>query len=85
MDVLVQPFDVLGNEVDVSGSIGVAFYPFDAQIAEDLIKWADEAMHQSENNVRNRYTYFHPPQKPSFGTSNPPSMRCYNSAWPTTL
>lgn len=63
VDVLVQPFDVLGNEVHVSGSIGVALYPFDAQNAEDLIKWADDAMYQSKNKGRNCYTYFHPPQK----------------------
>lgn len=59
---LAEPFNVLGHEVHVSGSIGVALYPVDGLNAEDLIKSADDAMYQSKNKGRNQYTYFNPPR-----------------------
>jgi diguanylate cyclase (GGDEF)-like protein/PAS domain S-box-containing protein len=61
VNALAQTFDVLGHEVHVSGSIGIALYPGDALNAEELIKGADDAMYQSKNKGRNRFTYFSQP------------------------
>lgn len=63
VSTLAAPFDILGSVVHVSGSIGIALYPLDGLNAEDLIKNADDAMYQSKNKGRNRYTYFKPPRK----------------------
>jgi EAL domain-containing protein (putative c-di-GMP-specific phosphodiesterase class I) len=50
---------LLGNEtVFVSASIGVTFYPDDAQDVDVLLKNADQAMYQAKNNGRNRLSYF---------------------------
>lgn len=65
VDTLARPFDLLGNEVHVSGSIGIALYPIDASDIEELIKGADDAMYRSKNQGRNRYTYFKRPSQAS--------------------
>lgn len=58
---LEAPFD-LGNESvgHISCSIGIAFYPHDAQTSEDLLKHADQAMYAAKDAGRNRFSYFTP-------------------------
>lgn len=58
LDYLAQPFDLAGEVVHLSASIGVAFYPSDASNLDDLLKSADQAMYQAKNLGRNRYSYF---------------------------
>ncbi|MBL8399042.1 MAG: EAL domain-containing protein [Candidatus Accumulibacter sp.] len=58
LDHLSQPFDLAGEMVHLSASIGVAFYPSDASTLDDLLKNADQAMYQAKNLGRNRYSYF---------------------------
>lgn len=58
LDRLSQPFDLAGEMVHLSASIGVAFYPSDASNLDDLLKNADQAMYQAKNLGRNRYSYF---------------------------
>ena len=57
--------DELGNKVviedfsiNISASIGVALYPFDATTADDLIRNADIAMMHAKQSGRNNFKYF---------------------------
>jgi diguanylate cyclase (GGDEF)-like protein/PAS domain S-box-containing protein len=55
---MAEPFR-LGDELThLSTSIGVTFYPDDAQDAEGLLKNADQAMYAAKNQGRNRSSFF---------------------------
>lgn len=57
---LAEPFQ-LGNElIYLSASLGITFYPNDADTAEKLITNADQAMYAAKNAGRNQYSYFTP-------------------------
>ena len=53
-----SPFNVDGNDLFVTASIGVAFYPEDGATAGVLTKHADIAMYQAKANGKNRYCLF---------------------------
>jgi diguanylate cyclase (GGDEF)-like protein/PAS domain S-box-containing protein len=55
---LTEPFQVGGETVYVSASIGITIYPTDAADAESLLKNADQAMYVAKNSGRNRFSYF---------------------------
>ena len=55
---LEAPFRVDGQELFVSASVGVAFYPSDGTNAETLIKHADIAMYQAKSQGKNSYCLF---------------------------
>ncbi len=57
---LSQPLTLEGREVLISPSIGVAFYPWDAHNAADLIKQADLAMYQAKGEGGNSYRFYTP-------------------------
>jgi diguanylate cyclase (GGDEF)-like protein len=46
-------FYVSGEEVEITVSIGLAFFPEHAQSAEDIVRIADEAMYYGKNKSRN--------------------------------
>lgn len=54
-----NPFTV--NEISfyLSHSVGIALYPQDAFIGEDLIKHADTAMYEAKSKGRNQFVYYH--------------------------
>lgn len=54
----VQPFNIAGQEVEVTASIGIAHYPHDARTATDLIKNADSAMYKAKQDNRNGFRFF---------------------------
>jgi diguanylate cyclase (GGDEF)-like protein/PAS domain S-box-containing protein len=58
--MLSLPFDLNGEKVFLSGSIGIALYPPDAQTMQDLVERADQAMYASKNGGRNRFSYYTP-------------------------
>lgn len=51
---LDQPFDLAGQQVRVSPSIGVAFYPAHGRDYKQLIRYADEAMYDAKKSGGNR-------------------------------
>jgi diguanylate cyclase (GGDEF)-like protein/PAS domain S-box-containing protein len=52
---------VLGeDQAFVSGSVGIAMYPADANTVHDLLSHADKAMYAAKHEGRNRYFYFTP-------------------------
>jgi diguanylate cyclase (GGDEF)-like protein/PAS domain S-box-containing protein len=53
LHMLVEPFDLAGNEANISSSIGVAIYPADAGDPQTLIKLADSAMYRAKHLGRN--------------------------------
>ena len=53
LEQFVEPFNLLGTDVVVSPSIGVAVFPRDAILPEDLLKCADLAMYSAKAAGRN--------------------------------
>ncbi len=55
---LAEPFHLGREIVYISASIGISFYPSDADDIDVLMKNADQAMYVSKNKGRNRFSYF---------------------------
>jgi diguanylate cyclase (GGDEF)-like protein len=55
---LARPFRLDGELAYISASIGITLYPRDGRNASDLLRNADQAMYQSKDHGRNRFTYF---------------------------
>ncbi len=60
IEKLSRPIDVNGNELVVTCSIGVAFYPDDTDTAEGLIQNADAAMYRAKDLGRSTYQLYSP-------------------------
>ncbi len=60
VETLKEPVEIMGHEVRVGGSIGIALYPEDGSDAETLTKHADTAMYQAKDSGRNNYQFFTP-------------------------
>ena len=55
---LARPFRLDGELAYISASIGITLYPRDARSASELLRNADQAMYQSKDHGRNRFSYF---------------------------
>ncbi|QEL21212.1 EAL domain-containing protein [Bosea sp. F3-2] len=55
---LTEPFIVMGIEVTIGCSIGIAMAPRDGKDREMLLRLADTALYQSKNSGRNRFAFF---------------------------
>jgi len=55
---LSEPFILDGEEVYVTGSIGITLYPHDADSVDALVKQADQAMYESKRLGKNCCSYF---------------------------
>ncbi len=55
---LARPFDINGNKVYISGSVGASIYPDDTENLEILIKNADMAMYNAKNNGKNNFQLY---------------------------
>lgn len=60
LDQLAKPFLAAGQEVSISGSIGLAIYPDDAEDAATLLRHADTAMYQAKDSGRNGLCFYIP-------------------------
>ncbi len=60
LDRLADPFFVQGNEVFMTASLGIAYYPKDAPNVIDLIRNADAALYHSKKSGGNVYSYYAP-------------------------
>jgi diguanylate cyclase (GGDEF)-like protein/PAS domain S-box-containing protein len=58
LDEVRRPFLVEGNEIHVSGSLGLALHPEDGMDAETLLKNADAAMYHAKELGRNGFRLF---------------------------
>ncbi len=60
LDIISAPYRIQGNDTYVTTSIGIAHYPRDADNADDLLKFADQAMYAAKREGKNRHAYFTP-------------------------
>jgi len=58
VEMLSQPFELAGTEINIGASIGIAMYPVDGTSADSLIKSADLAMYEAKQRGRNNYQFF---------------------------
>ena len=60
LDAIAPPFSVDGQELHLTGSLGVALYPDDGDTATTLVKNADIAMYQAKEKGRNTIQFYSP-------------------------
>jgi diguanylate cyclase (GGDEF)-like protein/PAS domain S-box-containing protein len=58
LESLAEPFHLGEDVVYITVSIGLTFYPEDAENIPTLLKNADQAMYAAKSQGRNRYNYF---------------------------
>lgn len=52
------PYNLHGQELNVTASIGIAFYPDDGDTLDVLMQHADNAMYTAKNAGKNNYAYY---------------------------
>jgi diguanylate cyclase (GGDEF)-like protein len=60
LDELSRPFFIMGNEIEISGSIGISVYPKDGEELDTLKANADIAMYHAKKEGRNKFIFFSP-------------------------
>ncbi len=58
LKIIETPYEFNGNEMFVTGSIGIAIYPEDGLDQQTLFKNADSAMYMAKESGKNRYCFF---------------------------
>lgn len=58
LESLSPPFQLEAQEVFITTSIGIAFYPLDGNNEDRLLKNADTAMYKAKERGRNNYQFF---------------------------
>jgi diguanylate cyclase (GGDEF)-like protein len=58
VEALAQPFELQGQQLFVSASVGIAAWPDDGADADALLKSADTAMYSAKNSGRNNYQFY---------------------------
>lgn len=59
-ECLSEPFVVERQEFHITPTLGVAFFPGDAEAPADVLKQADSAMYQGKTEGRNTWRYYDP-------------------------
>jgi diguanylate cyclase (GGDEF)-like protein/PAS domain S-box-containing protein len=60
IEALSEPFDVLGNQVVVGASIGIAIAPTDGREPDQLLRNSDMALYRAKDSGRATYHFFQP-------------------------
>ena len=60
LDRLAEPFYVQGHEVFLTASMGIAYYPTDADNVIDLIRNADAALYHAKKSGGNQFAWYEP-------------------------
>ena len=58
LEVIAEPFNADGREINVTTSIGITIYPNDNSDVTTLLKNADIAMYQAKEQGRNNFKFF---------------------------
>lgn len=58
LDLLSDEYDIEGERLSITPSIGISVYPEDGEDIEDLIKHADTAMYYAKETGRANYQFF---------------------------
>ncbi|MFP5250618.1 MAG: diguanylate cyclase domain-containing protein [Acidobacteriota bacterium] len=70
IDLLNQPFELEGHDVQIGASVGIAVYPQDAPTPEALCIAAD--LHMYARKYQSRGKHFHPASAPALPPHPPP-------------
>jgi diguanylate cyclase (GGDEF)-like protein/PAS domain S-box-containing protein len=57
-ECIKEPFEVMGNEIYITASLGVAIFPDDSSDIDELLKFCDFAMYKSKHKGKNQCTFF---------------------------
>jgi diguanylate cyclase (GGDEF)-like protein/PAS domain S-box-containing protein len=66
---LAEPFDVQGEKVQISASVGISVYPTNSRDTDELVKHASQAMFFAKSAGRNRFSHY------TFGLQEAASQR----------
>ena len=58
IEALVEPFDVLGHQMVIGTSIGIAMAPTDGKVPDQLLRNADMALYRAKADGRGTYHFF---------------------------
>lgn len=58
LDIFATPFNIEGNEIFTTLSIGISRFPDDGETVETLMKYADLAMYEAKKVGRNNYKFY---------------------------
>jgi len=58
VESVTQPFHVAGQEISMSGSVGISVYPIDGRTPDQLLKNAEAAMYHAKEGGRSGYQFF---------------------------
>ncbi len=58
IDVIKQPMEIGGREINATCSVGVTVFPVDANNVEDLLRNADSAMYYAKSQGRRNYQFY---------------------------
>ncbi len=58
LQAISQHLHIDGHAIQLSGSLGIAIYPFDGKSSEQLIRNADAAMYWAKESGKNHYKYY---------------------------
>ena len=60
IEALSQPFEVLGNQVVIGASVGIAIAPTDGKEPDQLLRNSDMALYRAKSSGRGTYHFFQP-------------------------
>lgn len=58
LDAFTEPFIIANQEFFLTVSIGIAVYPFDGELTDDLVRAAETAMYRAKEEGRNSFRFF---------------------------
>lgn len=62
LEVLVRPFQIMGQRCEIGASIGISLYPTDGLDSSVLINKADQAMYRIKKQRLNAFSYYLDPE-----------------------
>jgi diguanylate cyclase (GGDEF)-like protein len=60
IEALSEPFELMGNQVIIGASIGIAIAPTDGREPDQLLRNSDMALYRAKGNGRGTYHFFQP-------------------------
>ena len=58
LDAIAAPYELQGNRICVTASVGIALYPTHGEDPQVLLKRADSAMYIAKESGKNRYAFY---------------------------
>ncbi|MGE4167079.1 MAG: EAL domain-containing protein, partial [Xanthobacteraceae bacterium] len=60
IESISEPFDIMGHQVMIGTSVGIAIAPTDGKEPDQLLRNADMALYRAKSDGRGTYHFFHP-------------------------